>query len=303
MQSQVSTSTSLYQFLIHTFWELHQRAILGTCDLLDILTKWWGDITWPKKTQWQRQMQRQRQWKRQLHFRDFHQRAIQETCSLWDIWSKWWGDMTWPKKYNDKDEYKDKNNDQDKDIFHAYPWVCLTGSMTMCVFLVCKKYKAQRRLTFDPCLFHVSPKLRCVSSSAQAAPLSLPRLQAKRPRLVAHLKLLRREFFLQKILLRWCPRRQILVLLCWGRRKQNQPVRKGSASSRIWRAAIKTTLRHRWWGSAMAQETAWKVEGWTTKVGWRLWLTQAWRGRGSSWQIPFLSLWAGFDSCNSCPRK
>ena len=64
----------------------------------------------------------------------------------------------------------------------------------MCVFLVCKKYKAQRRLTFDPCLFHVSPKLRCVSSSAQAAPLSLPRLQAKRPRLVAHLELLRRFF-------------------------------------------------------------------------------------------------------------
>ena len=33
----------------NTFRELHQRAILETCDLWDIWSEWWGDMTWPKK--------------------------------------------------------------------------------------------------------------------------------------------------------------------------------------------------------------------------------------------------------------
>ena len=40
------------------FRELHQRAILETCDLWDIWSEWWGDMTWPTKRQWQRQRQR-----------------------------------------------------------------------------------------------------------------------------------------------------------------------------------------------------------------------------------------------------
>ena len=28
---------------------LYQRAILDTCDLWDIWSEWWGDMTWPKK--------------------------------------------------------------------------------------------------------------------------------------------------------------------------------------------------------------------------------------------------------------
>ena len=48
----------------NTFRKHPQRAILETCDLCDIWSEWWGDMTWPKKRQWQRQRlrQRQRQW-------------------------------------------------------------------------------------------------------------------------------------------------------------------------------------------------------------------------------------------------
>ena len=37
-----------------------QRATLETCDLWDIWSEWWEDMTWPKQN-WQRQRQRQRQ--------------------------------------------------------------------------------------------------------------------------------------------------------------------------------------------------------------------------------------------------
>ena len=33
----------------NTFRELHQRAILDPCDLWDISSELWGDMTWPKK--------------------------------------------------------------------------------------------------------------------------------------------------------------------------------------------------------------------------------------------------------------
>ena len=33
----------------NTFREHLQRAILETCDLWDIWSEWWGDMTWPKK--------------------------------------------------------------------------------------------------------------------------------------------------------------------------------------------------------------------------------------------------------------
>ena len=48
----------------NTFREHLQRAILETCDLWDIWSEWWGDMTWPTKRQRQRQTQTQRQpWK------------------------------------------------------------------------------------------------------------------------------------------------------------------------------------------------------------------------------------------------
>ena len=34
------------------------RAILETCDIWDIWSGWWGDMTWPTKKRWQRQRQR-----------------------------------------------------------------------------------------------------------------------------------------------------------------------------------------------------------------------------------------------------
>ena len=51
----------------NTFRKHLQRAILETCDLWDIWSEWWGDMTWPTKRQWKRQIQRKRQWQRQIH--------------------------------------------------------------------------------------------------------------------------------------------------------------------------------------------------------------------------------------------
>ena len=41
----------------NTFREHFQRATLETWDLWDIWSGWWGDMTWPKKIQWQWQWQ------------------------------------------------------------------------------------------------------------------------------------------------------------------------------------------------------------------------------------------------------
>ena len=50
-----------------TFWKHNNRMTLQTCEVWDIWSEWWGDMTWPTKIQWQRQIQRQRQWQRQIH--------------------------------------------------------------------------------------------------------------------------------------------------------------------------------------------------------------------------------------------
>ena len=50
-----------------TFIEHPQRVIQETCDLWDIWSEWWGDMTWPKKT---------------LTFREHQQREQQK-----DLWS------------------------------------------------------------------------------------------------------------------------------------------------------------------------------------------------------------------------
>ena len=64
-------TTTKTNTMTNTFREHLQRAILETCDLWDIWSEWWGDMTRPEKRQWQRR--RQRQW--EIHL---------ETCDLWD---------------------------------------------------------------------------------------------------------------------------------------------------------------------------------------------------------------------------
>ena len=44
--------------MTNTFREHLQRAILETCNLWDIWSEWWGNMTWPTK----RQQRRQTQW-------------------------------------------------------------------------------------------------------------------------------------------------------------------------------------------------------------------------------------------------
>ena len=43
-------STYLPTYLSTYLREHPQGAILETCDLYDIWSEWWGDLTWPKKT-------------------------------------------------------------------------------------------------------------------------------------------------------------------------------------------------------------------------------------------------------------
>ena len=89
----------------NTFRELHQRAILETCDLWDIWSEWWGDMTWPKKRQWQRQRQRQRQIQLENTFRERSKRLVTfETFDQSD-------EETWTDQKKDKDKYKENDND------------------------------------------------------------------------------------------------------------------------------------------------------------------------------------------------
>ena len=59
----------------NTFRQHLQRAILETCDLWDIWLEWWGDMTWPKKRQWQTQRHLENTFKEQylrlLNFQTF----------------------------------------------------------------------------------------------------------------------------------------------------------------------------------------------------------------------------------------
>ena len=92
----------------NTFREHLQRVILESCDLWYIWSGWWGDMTWPKKRQWQRQIQRQ--WQRQIYlestFRERSQRLV--TFATFDQSDE----ETWPDQKRDNGEYKD--NDKDK---------------------------------------------------------------------------------------------------------------------------------------------------------------------------------------------
>ena len=44
---------SLTDSLIDTFEKHYQRALWETCDPWDMLSEWWGDMTWQTKRQWQ----------------------------------------------------------------------------------------------------------------------------------------------------------------------------------------------------------------------------------------------------------
>ena len=73
------------------FWHTMSDAILETCDLWDIWSEWWRDITWPKNSTYPPTYL-------STYLRAHPQDAILETCDLYDICSEWWGDLTWPKK-------------------------------------------------------------------------------------------------------------------------------------------------------------------------------------------------------------
>ena len=61
-----------------------QRAILETCNLWDIWSDWWGNMTWPTK--------KTKTMTKTSTFREHLQRAILNNCDLWDIWSVLWGE-------------------------------------------------------------------------------------------------------------------------------------------------------------------------------------------------------------------
>ena len=66
-------------YLPASFTEHPQGAILKTCDLWDIWSEWWGDMTWPKiypATNIPTQLP--------TSFTKHPQGAILETCDLWD---------------------------------------------------------------------------------------------------------------------------------------------------------------------------------------------------------------------------
>ena len=78
------------------FW--HYRVTLETCDLWDIWSEWWGDMTWPKKIYLPTTyLPTYLPTYLCTSFREHQIGAILETCDLWDIWSERWEDMTWSK--------------------------------------------------------------------------------------------------------------------------------------------------------------------------------------------------------------
>ena len=82
------------------FWFWQFRVILETCNLWDIWSEWWGDMTWPKNLPTHIPTYPPTYLPTYLstYLREHPQGAILETCDLYDIWSEWWGDLTWPKK-------------------------------------------------------------------------------------------------------------------------------------------------------------------------------------------------------------
>ena len=66
----------------NTFREQLQRATSETCDLWDIWSEWWEDMTWPTKRQWQRHRQRQLQWQRQIHLENTFKKQPQRLVTF-----------------------------------------------------------------------------------------------------------------------------------------------------------------------------------------------------------------------------
>ena len=86
--------------------------ILETCDLSDIWSELWEDMTWPTKRQWRRQIQRQ--WQRQIHLENtFKEQSLSLVAFETFVQSD---EGTWPDQQNDndKDKYKDKDNNETK---------------------------------------------------------------------------------------------------------------------------------------------------------------------------------------------
>ena len=92
-----------------------QRAILETCDLWDIWSKWWGDMTWPTKRQLQRQIQRQRQWQRKIHLENTFKERPQSLVTFETFYQS--DEGTWPDQQKDNYKYKDNDSDKDNDKY------------------------------------------------------------------------------------------------------------------------------------------------------------------------------------------
>ena len=63
-----------------TFWENLLRAILETCDLWDICSEWWEDMTWPKRNDKDKYENKDNDKDKDKHLL----RAILETCDIGD---------------------------------------------------------------------------------------------------------------------------------------------------------------------------------------------------------------------------
>ena len=86
---------SLTHWLSHsTFTFDIKRATQDTCDLWNIWSEWWGDLTWP--THWSRQIKRQRQWQRQIHLENIFKEQSHVLVTFGTFDQR--GDMTWLNK-------------------------------------------------------------------------------------------------------------------------------------------------------------------------------------------------------------
>ena len=67
-----------------TFREHLQRAIPETCDLCNIWSEWWRDMTRPKRETITMTNTETKTMSKTKIFREYLQRAIPETCEIWD---------------------------------------------------------------------------------------------------------------------------------------------------------------------------------------------------------------------------
>ena len=70
--------------MTNTFREQLQRAIPETCDLCNIWSEWWGDMTRPKRETITMTNTETKTMTKTNTFREHLQRAILETCEIWD---------------------------------------------------------------------------------------------------------------------------------------------------------------------------------------------------------------------------